>query len=293
MRLFGFVTILTGLLLQAGNAHADTLPLGPQLGDTYQITMVRESTQSKGEGSSGSSYDRDTIIEKVIGVRPDGLELEYDLPRTATKADRASTWQFPVRVFKPTLGSPQLLNRSELETRIDSWLKAAKWTRDVCGRWIFTWNAFRIECDPQSVIETLEAFDLRVPDLRDGALYKDKDALDPAPLKMSASGRNGGAFTAELLVDPEVVRRARADGDVVVGELMKKPTTLAEALQNRAKEAISGTISITLQTDRAGSVWRRTKVTKLETKGADDQLETETRTATTERRLLPDRAARR
>ena len=140
----------------------------------------------------------------MVAVREAGLEQEYDLPKEATAEDRASSWQFPVRVFKPFLRMPmQLLNGPELEARVDSWLKAGGLTRVACGHWIFTWNAFRIECDPQSVLKTLEAFDLQTDDLRDGAVYKDPEAREPAPMKRKTVGPKGAVFfVVEMAVDP-------------------------------------------------------------------------------------------
>ena len=152
MKLIGFTGIVGALLLPAIVARAGALPLAPQVGDTYEITLTRDSAQQGSHGSSGSSHDKDTIIERVIGLRADGLELQYDLPSAATADERAGNWQFPARVFKPFGGPAQLLNGPELEARVDGWLKAAGWPRTVCGHWIFTWNAFRIECDPQSVL---------------------------------------------------------------------------------------------------------------------------------------------
>ena len=65
-------------------------------GDTYEIRRVSDSSQSIGGDPSGSSHDKDTLIEKVIGLPEDGLELVYDLPKAATAQDRAGSWQFPV-----------------------------------------------------------------------------------------------------------------------------------------------------------------------------------------------------
>jgi hypothetical protein len=70
---------------------------------------------------------------------------------------------------------------------------------------------------------------------------------------------------------------------------MNKPVTLDAALRERAGETISGTISVTFETDSAGNVRRRTKVTKLDIKGPDGQSETETVTETLERRLISRR----
>lgn len=294
MKLILTIAVIAASVLPALDAHAVSPQPMPKVGEEYEISKSYDSSQRTSDGSSsGSSRGQDTILERVIGVRETGLELEYDLPKDATAADRARSWQFPVRVFKPTNGPMQLLNRRELEVRLEGWLKAAGWTRAVCGRWIFTWNAFRIECDPHSVIKTIEAFDLRSADIREGAPYQVAEARGPESLARKTTGPGGATFAVVLEVDPVAVRRARAESDVVVGEIMRKPVTLDAALGERAKEIVSGSISVTLDTDAAGNVRRRTKVTKLETKGPDGRSESETLKETVERSLVSGRAAQR
>lgn len=293
MKLIGLMAIIMALLSPATYARAEPSPLGPQVGDTYEITMDRDSSQQSSDGSSGSSHDKDLIIERVIGLRADGLDLEYDLPKEAPAQVRAAIWQFPARVFKPNRGPLQLLNRSELEARVETWLKAGNLTRAACGHWIFTWNAFRIECDPQSVIKTLEVFDLRVPDLREGTAYQAAEARGPEPLARKTAGPDGATFAVEMEIDPDAVLRARAESDVVVGEITGKPLTLDAALRERAKETVSGTISLTFDADPDGNVRRRTKVINLEIKRPDGQSATETVTETVERRLVSVGAAHR
>lgn len=278
----------SALLLLANDARGRSPESAPKVGEEYEISKRYETSQQASDGSSGSSRGQDTILERVIGVREGGLELEYDLPKDTSAEDRARSWQFPVRVFRPPNGSMQLLNRSELEARVEGWLKAAGWTRAVCGRWIFTWNAFRIECDPQSVIKTLEAFDLRSADLREGGPYQEAEARGPGTLTRKAAGPNGATFAVVMEIDPEAVRRARADSDVAVGEIVGKPVTLDAALRERAKESVSGTIVVTFDTDSAGNVRWRSKVTKVETKGPDGRSESRTVTETVERRPVSE-----
>lgn len=288
MKLTGFMRIFAALL-PAIVARAGALPFAPRVGDTYEITLTTDSVEQGGDGSSGSSYGKDAIVEQVIGLRADGLELQYDLPSVATADDRARNWQFPARVFKPSGGPAQLLNGPELEARVDTWLKAAGWPRTVCGHWIFTWDTFRIECDPQSVIKTIQSFDLRSAELREGAPYQEAEARSPGKLTRKAAGQDGAIFAVEMPVDPDAVRRARAESDVVVGEIMKKPVSLDDSLRKRASEIVFGTISVTFETDPAGNVRRRTKVTKLDIKGTDGRSETRTVTETLERRLISQR----
>lgn len=287
-RSIAFLGLAWALLLPAMIARAEASSAAPQVGDAYEITLTKDSVQH-GSKSSGSSHDQDTIIERVIGLRADGVELQYDLPASATPDDRARTWQFPARVFRPVGGPEKLLNEPELETRVDAWLKAAGLPRTACGQWYFTWNAFLIECDPQSVLKTIQAFDLRSADVREGAAYQESDVRGSGTLTRKSGRPDGAIYTVEMPVDPDAFRRARAESDVVVGEIMKKPVSLDAALGRRATEIISGTISIAFETDSVGNVLRRTKVTKLDIHGPDGPSETQTVTETLERRLISRR----
>ena len=282
-RVMLFVATMAALPCLANAAGSNSLSAAPTVGEEYEISKSYETSEQASNGSSGSSRGRDTIIERVIGVREGGLELEFDLPKEATAEDRARSWQFPVRVFRSTNGPMQLLNRPELEARIEDWLKAAGWTRAACGQWIFTWNAFRIECEPESVIKAVESFDLRSADIREGASYQEAEAIGPGTLTRRSTGPEGATFAVVLKIDPDAVRRARAESDVAVGEMMQKPVTLDAALLERAKEDVSGTISVTIDTDPAGNIRRRTKVTKVETKGPDSRTQSQVATETVER----------
>ena len=274
------------LLLPALAAGTEPPKPGPKVGDAYEILTDRETSQQTNDMSSGSSTDRDALIERVVGVRDDGLELEYDLPENSTADERAGSWQFPVRVFKPAHGPLKLLNGPELEGRVDSWLKAGGMTRAACGHWIFTWNAFLIECDPQSAIKIVEAIDLRADDLVEGALYRDPDARAPAPLSRKKAGPGGAIFTVEMALDPDAARHARAETDVTVAQISGKTLALDAALRARSAETLSGTITITFETDASGEVRKRTRATTLEIKGPGPRIEKQTMTATVERRRV-------
>ncbi len=108
------------LLMQTACADTGQPPDLARNGAAYEITRNVIS-----KGSIGGSMDRDTLVQRVTGVRPDGVELEYDLPANTPAQVRAAAWQFPVRIFKPTQGNLQLLNGPELEVRVDAWLKQA------------------------------------------------------------------------------------------------------------------------------------------------------------------------
>ena len=251
-------------VLMASAVRAAPVPHELRAGDVFEISRDIESSSKTADGSStGSSTDRDTIEERVIAINQAGVELEYDLPRGTKADDRDRQWQLPARVLKPPRGPLQLLNGAELTVRVAAWLKSAKLTDAACGHWYFTWTAFRIECDPQTVIETIGGYDLGPDDLAAGAPYRESMALGPAPVKRTAVSPDGAVFRVELAVDPDAVRRELAESDVAVGEVSRKPVSLEDALRARSAEDISGTIDITFETDPAGHVWRQTKITTL------------------------------
>ena len=162
----------------------------------------------------------------------------------------------------------------------------ASLSRTACGHWIFTWNALRIECDPQSVIKTVEAYDLRSADPHEGAPYRDSEAGSPGKPARKAGVADGETFVVEMPVDPEAVRNARAESDVILGEIIKKAVSLETALHDRPGEIVSGTISVTFETDANRNVRRRTRVTKLDIKLPDGRSETQTVTDTLEWRPI-------
>ncbi|HEX7887416.1 MAG TPA: hypothetical protein VF474_15685 [Phenylobacterium sp.] len=286
MKWLSFLATVAVLLAPVDGVGAQPSRAEPKRGDTYELTLTRDMAQRDNRGGTASSHDQDTLIERVVEPRADGLVLEYDFPKEATAQQRASEWHFPAHVFKPALGPMRLLNHAELEARIDGWLKSGGMTRANCGQLIFTWNAFRIDCDPESVTGMIHRFELTSFEVREGASYRDPNARGPARL---TGGSSGPTLVADMAVDPDAVRRARAETDVGVAQLMRKSLTLEEALRERARDTVSGTISVTFETSPAGDVRRRTTVTKLEIGHPDGRLETETTTETLERRLVPPR----
>lgn len=278
------LVIAGAVLIAPGSAAAQPAPAGDRDGAIYLISHEVETAQTDSNGSNSSSTSRNVVAERVLKVRPDGLELEYDFPRGTKAQDRERDWRFPLRVLRPAAGPPTLLDRPAMEARIARWLKKSRLTRADCGRWIFTWNAFRIECDPQSALAAIADIDLRPGDLRDGGAYRDPAAAAAMTLGKTLSANGAASFGATIAADPEHVRRERAEADVAVAEVNGKPVTLDDALRARSREAVSGTITVSFETDPAGVVRQRSRVTKLEITRADGVVENRTVTETVKRR---------
>ena len=275
----GIILALTVALV----APAAATP-APSVGDAVQITTDREMEEhgNRADSQQSTSTDRDSYVERVTAVRPDGVVLEYDLPGNATKDDRASNWQFPFEVLKTHDGTVRLLNAPELAVRVDHWLKAAGMPRTVCGKLIFTWNAFRVDCDPQSTIRWLATVTLP-SGLQAGALFNDPDARAPISLRQGSTGK----LVATLEIDPAIIRRQRAQADVGLAELTHKVLTLDAALKAHEAETVTGTITVTFDLDAAGRTRQRTRVETVQIAWPNGRIDTQTVTSTLTHAPLP------
>ena len=249
----------------------------PSVGDAVQIITNREMEEhgNRFDSQRGTSTDRDSYVERVAAVRPDGVVLEYDLPENATTDDRASNWQFPFQILKAHDGTVRLLNAPELAVRVDRWLKTAGMSHTVCGKLIFTWNAFRVDCDPQSTIRWLATVTL-ADGLHAGNSFTDPDARAPTLLRQASADR----LVATLAIDPAVIRRQRAQADVGVAELTHKVLTLNEALKAHEAETVTGAITVTFDLDAAGRTRQRTRVETVQVAWPNGRIDTQTVTDT-------------
>lgn len=280
-----FSVLFLGLVIcQAPTVAAGQEPTEERAGDVYLIRMQSVS-ETNGDGSSSSSRSSWTLEERVVGMRDDGVEVEFDLPRDASQEDRARNWQFPARILSSPNGEMQLLNGPELQARIRTWLQLGGFTEADCGRWIFTWDAFKIECNPQSVLETLSAVNLR-RNFDAGALYDEPAAGQPVALSAHGRDADGETLIAQLEIDPDSVRRGRAESDVVVAEIIREPISIETALQRWQAKQVSGTITATIVRDATGRVTnltRRTQINIVDESGAEER---QTSTTTVERNLI-------
>lgn len=285
----GWVLVIATALvaISPASASADTLQGNVRAGDVYEITQLGTTEGSSSGGSRSSSRSGNAMAERIIGLRNDGaVEAEYNLPEGSTDDDRAREWRFPARILSTQGAAPELLNESELSARLAQWLTNASIPEAACGQWIFTWTAIKIECDPLSIVPIISHLDLRRVPLADGSPYTEPGALGSTTLRRTETRTTGSTFEATLLIDPEALRLARAESDVVVGQIMREPRTLEDALAARAGEQISGTVTITFETDADGQVTQRTRVTQTQIVEADGTVENQTSTEIVERRLL-------
>jgi len=250
------------VVLMAATPSAAQLPLA-QPGERYEVRRIYKTETISTTGSSHSSGS-DTILVRIVNVSSAGTEREYDLPRSAKAEERERQWQLPVRILAATDGSRHILNVPEMKARLADWLKRGKMTTASCGQWIFTWNAFKIECDPQAVLAMVDDFTIAPPVLREGLPYADAGALAPAALTRVANDR----YAARLLVDPDAVKRDEAESAKVTAQILG-PTASSMPSVRQA----SGTIEVEFKTDRESRPLTRTRTATIDVVLSDGTTE--------------------
>jgi hypothetical protein len=258
--------LLPALTLSVVSAHVAFGQPADRVGDTYEIS-IESVSKTSGEMSSSSSEDHDQLVERVVALPSGGIELEFDLPQGTSDEDRVRAWQYPARVLSSPGHPLQLLNGADAKVRLQAWLGDK--AQAFCGHWIFTWTAFHVDCDPESVLQTLNPLVVRANDIADGLPYAAVGSKAPAPLRAQSSSTGGSVFVAEMLVDPELLCRQRAEADVAAAEMTGQgPLTIEAAAAAHATESISGTITVQVETDAAGRLVRRTTNTQTEVANA-------------------------
>lgn len=259
-----------------------------QVGNIYElVNSYKTSTEYGDNAGKGSSSGSDTLIATIIKDDSKGIELIYDLPdRYFSKDEKKKHWQFPAHILRSKDGTFTLLNYEEIEQRVEDWLNDSGWSREACGQWIFTWNAFKIECDPQSILEKVEEYDLRVSNLKDGELYENKYALEPAKFKARTDNDGNKYYYTDLIIDPEIIRRKRAENNVIIAKISGEKTLLAEALLAEKDVEISGTMRVLYYVDGINQPYKRITITKERAKEPNGMTEIKVSTFTLEKKLI-------
>lgn len=253
------ITVFAAALLHSC-AAADTPQTMGAPGDVFNVKLSQKS-EGTGKGSFGNSKTGMSLTETIIAYRDDGVVLEFDLPAGTDERMRLKRWQFPARILKAEDGTLTLENVDALQARSGAWQKRAKLDPSYCGKWVFTWVAQKIECDPKSAIEIIKPFIVWQSPLANGALYADPDGLSPVKLSSTPAGP-GMVYSASVKLNPQVMIREKNETDAIVTEIMGER---AQGLNYRAGETYSATRMVQFTTDAAGRIFEKKRVTKTET----------------------------
>lgn len=269
-------------------AIAALLTAAPAAAEEYVLALEYQTSTEGGQyGSSSSSSGRQAIAERVIAATPEGVEAEYALPFDPEEIRGNERWMFPARIRIAADGGKTLLNPDELAARNAAWLAEAKWPREVCSRWLFTWTAVQIRCDPEAAVEAVESYGMRPGRIAEGVPFALKGALGPVVLARGGEADGRVILSGSGPVDVAYLREGAARTALVVAEITGKTLTLDEAQAQAAAITASGTVSVTFEVDAAGMVWKRIDRSEITVTGDPDGDETR-RAESTVTRLTRD-----
>lgn len=264
------------------------IPTGSALaaeGEWYRIAVSYE-TQTEGAGSSSSSRGRTVYSEQILSDSGDCTVKRFDIVDEEGRERPLAEWQWPVEVERCGNEARRMLNLPEMEARLATFLETADIPREACGRHYFTWNVFRIECDPQAVLPTIEAIDLGSLTLADGAEYAQSGIPRSATLVMVSADDGMITLRTEFAVDPVRFREETARTEVVVGDVMGEAVSYKDALAQAQKMEVSGSIVITFEKATDMSSIRQSVVTRLIVEEPGDGQETRYSKVTTHRKRV-------
>ncbi len=243
-------------------------------------TWLQYSYEYQTSSSSGSGHQ--ALIETVVERTPEGLVLEYDWPQDKQGNPSSNYWYFPARLLKHTDGSLVLLDEPAIERRIDRWLGKYKFPRDACGRWSHGGGfPFKIDCDPQSIIEQIELFDVRFPGIVAGGFFE--HPLGQAPGMLIRNSSDPLVMETMFALDPEKAREQEVEQKLIIAQMMGEPLSREEAVAEAARIKFAGRFFVTFKLNAAGEITKVTRLSETTVAPPDTQPETKTRVEVLER----------
>jgi len=243
--------------------------------EVFEI-IIRYETRSEGNRMTGSSSGGYHYREEVYARTGDCRLRRFDVVDDPEHSRPLALWKMPV-LLRECAGQPaEIANREAMVARRDAFLSAAELPPEACGRHYFTWDVFKIECDPEAVIDTVERIDLSSLALQDGAHFLVRDTETRLTLTQAESGPDGRrTFTGRGTIDPEVLREQKASAIMVIAEVSGEEISLEQAMARIAEHRFAGEVSVKLMEEPAED--RITLTVVSETSETDAEGNTETR----------------
>ena len=273
------------LFLSAAIASATPLAAEANAGSDraswLQLEYETSSVSSDG-GSNSSSSGRQSLIETVVRNTDDGVVLRYDLPRDEAGNAKTGFWYFPADVLEKPDGSLELLDVDSVKSRIDHWLTQRNIPREACGLWTHGGGfPYQVDCNPNSILDQIEAFDLRIPALDAGAEFPHAMANSPGILERLTAPRTG--YFVTVSIDQQKARSEEAKNALILAQMLKQDLSREQAESDAAQTDIRGSIRMQFDLGPTGSVVRLSNRTSVVVKNPDGTSETRTSLVTVER----------
>lgn len=252
-----------------------SLAIAPTLAsasDAYVLRLEYETTsQSLAEPDNrSSSRGHQTLSERPIRETAAGTEIEYAPPGPPEEVRDNASWMFPLRLLVTSDGRKTVLNPEQLETRLTAWLEKADWSREVCSKWLFTWIAIQVRCDPGAAIEAVETFGMRPGQITEGAQFEPAGALVPVVLTWTGFRDGRMVLSAVARIDPQFVRAGATETALVVAQISGEDLSAEDAALQAAGIGATGTLTVEFEVDEAGLIWKRVDTSEIVMTGGNN-----------------------
>ena len=225
----------------AGPANASVEP------EVFEIEVRYETSSQSDDGGSSSSSGGFSYREEAYAPEGKCRIRRFDL-NDGPRERPLAAWEMPVEVRDCRGQSLEITNREEMLARLDEFLTEANLSREACGTHYFTWNVFKIECDPDSVLDTISDINLGAIDLEDGSSLLLPGMGTDVTLALEGNADSDELeFTGSARIDPEILRNQAAQTIMVVAELNREPISREEAFKELEAVSFSGEVSVTLE----------------------------------------------
>lgn len=248
------------------------------------IVYEAQSESKSSRGDNGSWRTRSAIIERIIGKKDEGLELEYSFPQADIPEN--DEWKLPARVLTMPGKSIKLLNEPEIKARLEKYLEKHPKIRERCGGVVFTWTAFEIHCNTNHVVDVVEDYNLYLGPLSEGKLYQEPGAL--APLRKKSSVGSNLVLEVELVLDPARLEieyeKSIEQVAAITGDSPSSIMSSSLKLTGGEKPEFFGNMLVTIDVASNGLVAKIQRERTTTIKGGGTFLETRIQKETLERR---------
>ncbi len=263
---------LLKLLRLAAYCFLAIAPTSASATDAYVLRLEYEtSSQSLAEpGDRSSSRGHQTLSERPIRETAAGTEIEYATPGPPEEVRGNASWMFPVRLLVASDGRKTVLNPEQLETRLTTWLERAEWSREVCSKWLFTWTAIQVRCDPDAAIEAVETFGMRPGQITEGAQFEPTGDLVPVVLTRTGFRDGRTVLSAVARIDPQSVRAGATKTALVPAQISGEDLPPEAAALQAAGLGATGTLTVEFEVDEAGLIWKRVDTREIVVTGGDN-----------------------
>jgi len=253
-----------------------------------QITYKRISKHESSTGGYGNSASHNAVLENIISNKDGFLEVEYSFANDVKWI--FDEWKLPARVSINSDSTLDLLNRSEIEARLQRLIESSPKVKRYCGENALARHSIMIDCDIDDVLDTLQTYNLHLGELADGSMYLEQGVLRAEPLARKDTSGSQAIFVVDLNMDPAHIREDYENNlrrsAAMTGNTFESILASDLNLSEGETPVYAGKRTVTISTDLSGNVQKIERSTLITINGGSQFIKTLTVNGVVERHAV-------